>query len=454
MSSTMVSYMSEVSLGPSLPLRGRLRKSEVAQKILRATRKSGIGFMIFLVLSSILLSRAEGPNKKTIEPLVALPSSAPNETQTETWFSEYFPEKYPTCFYGNALDVEYLSSRLASVFNEAASALQSFYSTTAFSQPFHQIHEDSHKADQQKDGQHKKKWFHHKKLLLVKESPPIEGLRLSAALFRKASSRGRTKLSSPDLIAAIEALMPTFEAFGMAIQAAAVKDVLGNVRKLKKNGALKTPIPNLVALDFEQQNATHPDSTAQAFIWLTRILKFTSRVFEELVAYPNKPFNACLTSAYEIELGPFHNVVMRSVAVALMQIIPDRDNMFACFKVPNLEALAPHLKRWNDAVKPILQKSDKIYDVQRHLYYRQLKDADKLLPPHRRILLQHNKNKSPLLWGSSSSGSSSGLLLFWRTTTAQDLSSSSSSSLSQAPPPSSSSGASSLLEEQQQEDIL
>jgi len=229
------------------------------------------------------------------------------------------------------------------------------------------------------------------------DSPAIAGLAKSTRLFQ-AATRRRGKVASESFLLGVEALMPTFEAFGVAVHAAAVKDVLGNVRKLKRNGAPRQrEIADQVVRDFLDNTSTHPDSTAQAFLWLTRILKFTVRCFEELMRHPQKSLNACLTTAYEKELGPFHNSVMRTVAVALMQIIPDRAHLLQCFQLDSIADLAPHLRKWMDAVRPVVDRSDRLYKAQREVYYRSLltlaQTTNAHLPPHRRIFIDDDDNK-------------------------------------------------------------
>ena len=95
----------------------------------------------------------------------------------------------------------------------------------------------------------------------------------------------------------IQALMPTFGAFGSAIHAAAAKDVEGNVKKLRRNGAPLVPLHTLIRDEVALHNATHPDSTAQAFVWLKRILNFMSHFFDTLDRRPDLELNGCLTRA-------------------------------------------------------------------------------------------------------------------------------------------------------------
>ena len=96
------------------------------------------------------------------------------------------------------------------------------------------------------------------------------------------------------------------------------------MKKLRRNGAPAVPLHTLIRDEVARHNATHPDSTAQAFVWLKRILNFMSHFFDTLDRHPDLELNGCLTRAYEAHLGPYHNVVFRQLAVVLMQVIPDR----------------------------------------------------------------------------------------------------------------------------------
>ena len=138
--------------------------------------------------------------------------------------------------------------------------------------------------------------------------------------------------------------------------------VLGNVEKLRKNGCPGTPIHKGVLLDIDNHNVNHPDSTTQAFVWLKRILRFTAGFFHNLCTRPDLELNACLVKAYEIYLGPHHNVVMRQVAIVLMQIIPDRAAMLACFGVQDFDVqLKPLLQKWEDTALLVIAKIDAFY---------------------------------------------------------------------------------------------
>uniref|UniRef100_A0A7S3JN37 Glycolipid transfer protein domain-containing protein n=1 Tax=Aureoumbra lagunensis TaxID=44058 RepID=A0A7S3JN37_9STRA len=192
-------------------------------------------------------------------------------------------------------------------------------------------------------------------------STGIQGMHASAILLKKAAGSRRQQLHSAEYLASIAAIMPSFEALGLAIHAAAVKDLLGNAKKLEKNGAPDQAIFALVSADRAIGNHTHPDSSYQAFLWLTRILRFTATFFRQLVAYRDASLTHCLVASYETHLGPYHNVVMRSVAVALMQIIPDRASMIACFHVDEFEDLVPYLLKWADAAMLVVDKSDAFF---------------------------------------------------------------------------------------------
>ena len=348
----MVSYMREMSPDRSLP------KLMRAKKLIKAPRR--VAVVITAVACTCILVRASELHQTHLVPPV-------EKNATALWHS--WGDVLPSLCYDEESDIFGLASRFSS------------YLLSLFRTP-------------EPPKEPKKPWWHLKKKR--EGSPAVDGLRMSSQLFRKAAIR-KTKhwgVETSDFLRGVEALMPTFEAFGMAIHAAAIKDVQGNVRKLKKNGAGRFfQVADLVTKDFLETNSTHPDSTAQAFLWLTRILKFTTRCFDELMRYPRKSLNACLTSAYEAELGPFHNPFMRSVAVALMQIIPDRQHMLSCFGLDSLQELTPHLKRWNDAVKLILDRSDRLYKAQRDVYYRTIATIvhnGGTLPPHRKIFLDDN----------------------------------------------------------------
>ncbi|KAJ8602807.1 hypothetical protein CTAYLR_002575 [Chrysophaeum taylorii] len=189
----------------------------------------------------------------------------------------------------------------------------------------------------------------------------VRGLQTSAAYLRRSRQRARKVPRTTEFLLAVDALMPSFEALGTAISAAAVKDVLGNANKLRKNGAPRSALQDLVSRDVRDGNHGHPDSSAQALLWLTRILKFTATFFEMLRESPNRSLNECAVAAYERELGKYHNVVMRSLAFALMQIIPDRQSMVSCFEVDGFENLSPFLLEWIKAVRPVLERFDAFY---------------------------------------------------------------------------------------------
>ena len=196
----------------------------------------------------------------------------------------------------------------------------------------------------------------------TRSSNAVEGLRHSAALFKKA--RGR-KVSAPvhaqPFMDGLQALMPTFAAFGSAIDAAATKDVQGNVVKLERNGARVIPLHAAIRDEILLNNATHPDSTAQALVWVKRILHFMSHFFDTLERRPDLELNGCLTKAYEAHLGPYHNIVFRQLAVVLMQVIPDRASMLEVFGVATFDELQPHLKAWTKEINPLIAKIDAFY---------------------------------------------------------------------------------------------
>ena len=196
------------------------------------------------------------------------------------------------------------------------------------------------------------------------DSVAIAALKQSDALLRKARGRGaKMPVHGAQFMDAIAALMPAFQVFGSAIHAAAAKDVLGNVEKLRANGAPGIPVHRGVLDDVARRNEGHPDSTTQAFVWLKRILRFTAAFFDNLVKRPDLELNACLVKAYEVHLGPHHNVIMRQIAVVLMQIIPDRASMLACFDVDDMAALEPVLNRWIDGALPLIAKIDQFYEM-------------------------------------------------------------------------------------------
>ena len=194
------------------------------------------------------------------------------------------------------------------------------------------------------------------------DSRAVSALKASETLLRKA--RGRTAkwpVHALPFMDAVRALMPAFEVFGSSIHAAATKDVLGNVEKLRRNGAPATPIHKAILDDIATKNSGHPDSTTQAFVWLKRILRFTAAFFDNLVQRRDLELNDCLVKAYEVHLGPHHNAIMRQIAIVLMQIIPDRRSMMQCFELDDFDLLAPHLTRWNDAALPLVAKIDQFY---------------------------------------------------------------------------------------------
>ncbi|KAH8075251.1 glycolipid transfer protein [Aureococcus anophagefferens] len=193
---------------------------------------------------------------------------------------------------------------------------------------------------------------------------PSRSPRSSRTLLRKARGRGaKMPVHGAQFMDAIAALMPAFQVFGSAIHAAAARDVLGNVEKLRANGAPGIPVHRGVLDDVARRNEGHPDSTTQAFVWLKRILRFTAAFFDNLVKRPDLELNACLVKAYEVHLGPHHNVIMRQIAVVLMQIIPDRASMLACFDVDDMAALEPVLNRWIDGALPLIAKIDQFYEM-------------------------------------------------------------------------------------------
>ncbi|KAH8044080.1 hypothetical protein JL720_17210 [Aureococcus anophagefferens] len=53
----------------------------------------------------------------------------------------------------------------------------------------------------------------------------------------------------------------------------------------------------------------------------------------------------------------------REIAVVLMQIIPDRASMLACFDVDDMAALEPVLNRWIDGALPLIAKIDQFYEM-------------------------------------------------------------------------------------------
>lgn len=190
-------------------------------------------------------------------------------------------------------------------------------------------------------------------VLSIRNRPrAVHGLELSASLFRKAHKR---RLRSPEFLQAIDELMPSFEALGTAIHAAAVKDVLGNTRKLRRHGAPRVPVQTLARRDFENCDEDGPDSAAQALLWLARILKFTSAFFQNLVDRDSS-LTSCLLDAYDHHLGPHHNLVMRQLASVLIHIIPDRESMVSCFDLAKFDDLKPYLKRWIAAANPVIDK--------------------------------------------------------------------------------------------------
>ena len=196
----------------------------------------------------------------------------------------------------------------------------------------------------------------------TRTSPAIEGLRNSATYLRKARGRkAACPVHAQPFMDGIQALMPTFGAFGSAIHAAAAKDVEGNVKKLRRNGAPLVPLHTLIRDEVARHNATHPDSTAQAFVWLKRILNFMSHFFDTLDRHPDLELNGCLTRAYEAHLGPYHNVVFRQLAVVLMQVIPDRAAMLELFGVSTFAELRPHLAAWTHETYPLIAKIDAFY---------------------------------------------------------------------------------------------
>ncbi|KAJ1447069.1 glycolipid transfer protein domain-containing protein [Pelagophyceae sp. CCMP2097] len=200
-------------------------------------------------------------------------------------------------------------------------------------------------------------------------SRAIEGLKASERAFRRVTPTRRQRLRLGDhglqadvFLTGVAALMPTFGAFGSAIHAAAVKDVTGNIRKLERNGALTAPLMRLVRDEVARGTARHPDSSAQALIWLKRILQFTSTFFVNLLKDPKRPLTRCLIASYEVELGPHHNAIMRHVAMWLMQIIPDRTAMFTAFEVASFDDLRPHLESWIQGVAPLIAYVNDFYD--------------------------------------------------------------------------------------------
>ena len=151
----------------------------------------------------------------------------------------------------------------------------------------------------------------------------------------------------------------------LAEKAEAAKDVEGNVKKLRRNGAPLVPLHTLIRDEVARHNATHPDSTAQAFVWLKRILNFMSHFFDTLDRHPDLELNGCLTRAYEAHLGPYHNVVFRQLAVVLMQVIPDRAAMLELFGVSTFAELRPHLAAWTHETYPLIAKIDAFYVANR-----------------------------------------------------------------------------------------
>mmetsp|Transcript_19249 Transcript_19249/g.60546 ORF Transcript_19249/g.60546 Transcript_19249/m.60546 type:complete len:336 (-) Transcript_19249:490-1497(-) len=187
----------------------------------------------------------------------------------------------------------------------------------------------------------------------------------SAQRFRRALRRKPVR--TDDFLAGVDNMMPAFAALGSAIHAAAQKDVIGNTHKLRRNGAPAVVLVALLERDYESGNQFHPDSSVQATTWLVRILEFAVSFFERLLENRRAPLSTCLANAYERTLGAHHNVVMRSVAIALMQIIPDRESMVSCFRLASFDDLAPVLKKWNAAARPVINRLkahlDKLADL-------------------------------------------------------------------------------------------
>lgn len=196
-------------------------------------------------------------------------------------------------------------------------------------------------------------------------SQAVVALQESTNRFRKATRmRDRSKIplqvKSDDFLVGLVAMLPAFQALGGPIHSAAVKDILGNVKKLRRNtdGGGRRPhdIRDDVLEDYLTSNNSHPDSSAQASVWLARILDFTHAFFTLLVDRPNASLTSCLFAAYEATLGKHHNVVMRGVAFALMQIIPNRAAMVRCFDLESFDQLQPILVQWNVAARPIVDR--------------------------------------------------------------------------------------------------
>lgn len=203
--------------------------------------------------------------------------------------------------------------------------------------------------------------------------------RLKKALKIRPSGNPALALRTDEFLAAVDAVMPAFEALGAALHAAAIKDVLGNANKLRRNGAPKRSLRDLVVADYEALNHAHPDSSAQATLWLARILDFISDFFKQLSERQTDTLSECLARSYESTVGLHHNLLMRSVAFALMQIIPDRSAMVDCFELDSFDALRPFLLQWAAAADPVVRKLKRFLEV----------DIPQLYPPPTQLDQEH-----------------------------------------------------------------
>ena len=133
---------------------------------------------------------------------------------------------------------------------------------------------------------------------------------------------------------------------------------MGNVEKLRRNGAPATPIHKAILDDIATKNSGHPDSTTQAFVWLKRILRFTAAFFDNLVQRRDLELNDCLVKAYEVHLGPHHNQIFRYMAASVLAIVPPVAEFAEALGHRSLTQLRPDMRRWVDAAKPPLRDLD------------------------------------------------------------------------------------------------
>ena len=64
---------------------------------------------------------------------------------------------------------------------------------------------------------------------------------------------------------------------------------------------------------------------------------------------------------YTKHLGPHHNVVMRNIALLLMQVIPDRARMMELFQKEDFSDVQPHTRAWIDTALPLCAKIDEFF---------------------------------------------------------------------------------------------